>query len=153
MELILPASKTNPFLHGIRPTIAATNDVGCPIAAMKKFRTIDSHRPKFAPFFCIARLEQRPFTREHVIRNLQELAIMAGLGTGVWNGHSFHSGAATWAASIGIADTEIQTFEDGALMPTKYILSILEPNALLSLNAAKPPQVHRQPTRKTYLPA
>ena len=44
-------------------------------------------------------------------------------------------------------------WEDGALMPTKHILSILELNTLLSLNASKPLQVHQQPTRKTYLPA
>ena len=109
MELILPASKTDPFWHGIRLTIAATNNAGCPIAAMKQFRTIDSHRPKFAPLFCLGRREQCPFTREHVVCTLQELAIMAGLGNGAWNGHCFCRGAATWAASIGIADTEIQT--------------------------------------------
>ena len=43
--------------------------------------------------------------------------------------------------------------EDGAHMPPEHILSILEPNALLSLNPSKPPQVHQQLTRKTYLPA
>ena len=34
---------------------------------------------------------------------------MAGLGSGCWNGHSFRRGAATWAAEVGISETEIQT--------------------------------------------
>ena len=77
---------------------------------MKQFRTIDSHRPKFAPLFCIGCLEQRPFTRAHVVRTLQELAIMECLGNGARNGYSFCRAAATWAASIGIADTNLQPF-------------------------------------------
>jgi len=27
----------------------------------------------------------------------------------MWNGHSFRRGAATWAAQVGMAETEIQT--------------------------------------------
>ena len=108
MELTLPASKTDPFRHGIRLTIAASNDAGCPIQAMKDLRRRDRHRPEFAPLFCIGSQEQRPYTREHVVQTLQELAIATGLGHGAWNGHSFRRGAATWAATVGIPDAQIQ---------------------------------------------
>jgi len=109
MELTLPASKTDPFRYGIQLTIAATNDVKCPVKAMQDLMRIDTHQPPFAPPFCIGAVEQCPFTREHVVKTLQDLAISAGLGCGAWNGHSFRRGAATWASAVGIADTQIQT--------------------------------------------
>jgi len=39
IELTLPASKTDPFRHGIQRTIAASNHAGCPVCAMKHLRT------------------------------------------------------------------------------------------------------------------
>jgi len=109
MELNLPSSKTDPFRKGIKLTIAACHDSGCPVRAMKAFLAIDTHRPKHAPLFCHGQLAQQAFTREHVVQKLQELAITAGLGRGSWSGHSFRRGAATWAAEIGITENEIQT--------------------------------------------
>ena len=45
MELTLPASKTDPFRHGIQLLIAGSNDAGCPVAAMRPLAEIDRHRP------------------------------------------------------------------------------------------------------------
>lgn len=109
IELTLPASKTDPFRHGIELTIAASGDEACPVDAMERLRTIDSHRSQSAPLFCIGQHEQRPFTREYVVYKLREMAIRSGLGPGAWNGHSFRRGAATWATQVGITDTQIQT--------------------------------------------
>jgi len=109
MELTLPSSKTDPFRRGIKLTIAASQDEACAVQAMKGLQAIDTHRPQWAPLFCIGRAEQLPFTRGHVVQKLQRLAITAGMGHGSWNGHSFRRGAATWAAEAGISDTEIQT--------------------------------------------
>ena len=108
MELTLPASKTDPFRHGIHLTISATNDIGCPVSAMRKLIQIDTHRHSHAPLFCIGLLEQQPFTREYVVQKLQQIAITCGLGRAAWNGHSFRSGAATWAAEVGIPEAQIQ---------------------------------------------
>jgi len=113
IELTLPASKTDPFRHGIQLTIAASNDAGCPVRAMKHLGSIDTHRPQFAALFCVGLDEQQPFTREYVVQTLQGLAIASGLGRGAWNGHSFRSGAATWAAEVGIGEAEIQTLGRG----------------------------------------
>ena len=109
MEVILPASKTYPFRKGITLTIAASYDNACPIHAMREFFAQDTHRPPNAPLFCIGRDRPQAFTREYVVLKLQQLALTAGLGQGTWNGHSFHRGAATWAAEVGILESEIQT--------------------------------------------
>ena len=109
MELNLPASKTDPFRKGIKLTIAATYDTGCPVLAMQRLWAVDTHRAQHAPLFCTGKLEQHALTREYVVRRLQELATASGLSYGVWNGHSFRRGAATWAAEVGISENEIQT--------------------------------------------
>jgi len=109
LELNLPASKKDPFRHGIRLLIAATNDEACPVAAITRLTLIDTHRPPSASLLCIGRGEQLAFSREYVLQQLQGLAIRSGLGQGAWNGHSFRRGAATWAAEVGIPESQSQT--------------------------------------------
>jgi len=108
MELTLPPFKTDPFRHGIQLTISATNDIGCPVSAMRKLIQIDTHRHLHAPLFCIGLLEQQPFTQEYVVQKLQQIALPSGLGRAAWNGNSFRRGAATWAAEVGIPEPQIQ---------------------------------------------
>jgi len=108
IELSLPASKTDPFRHCIQLIIAACDDQGCPVAAMRRLMHMDTHRPPGAFLFCIGRRGQYTFTREYVVQKLQELAIRGGLGGGTWNEHSFRRGAATWAAEVAIAERQIQ---------------------------------------------
>ena len=109
MELSLSSSKTDPFRKGITITIAASHDSACPVRAIKRFLASDTHRPVHSPLFCIRKYKQLPFTREYVMNQLQELARGAGFGDGSWNGHSFRRGAATWAAEVGIPETDIPT--------------------------------------------
>jgi len=108
LELMLPASKTDPFGKGITLTIAASHNAGCLVAAMKRLQEIDAHRPPQAPLYCVDRYKQHAFTREYVVRSLQQISITTGLGYGSWNGHSFRSGAATWASEVGITKAEIR---------------------------------------------
>ena len=82
MELTLPSSKTDPFRKGIKLTIAASHDEACAVQAMKGLQATDTHRPQWAPLFCIGRAEQLPFTREHVVQKLQTLATTTGMGQG-----------------------------------------------------------------------
>ena len=109
IELTLPASKTDPFRQGIQLIIAGSHDAACPVQAIKQLLAIDTHRPPTEPLFCIGRREQQPFTRQYVVQRLQELGMSSGLGQASWNGHSFCRGAATWAAEVGISETQIQT--------------------------------------------
>ena len=109
IELTLPASKTDPFRQGIQLIIAGSHDEACPVRAMKQLLAMDTHCQETAPLFCVGRREQLPFTRQHVVEKLQELGTTAGLGQATWNGHSFRRGAATWAAEVGISESQIQT--------------------------------------------
>ena len=79
LYLNLPASKTDPFQDGIMLTIPASNDSGCPVRAMTQFLAIDTHQPPNTPLFCVGKENQYPFTREYVVRILQERATRAGL--------------------------------------------------------------------------
>ena len=63
-EVILPASKTDPFQKGITLTISASEDDTCPVKAMRQFLAVDTHRAAHSPLFCIGQLEQQAFTRE-----------------------------------------------------------------------------------------
>ena len=101
--------KDRPLPQRRKADYRATYDQGCPVLAMQRLRAIDTHRPEHAPLFCIGKLEQHAFTREYVVRRLQELATGVGLGQGTWNWHSVRRGAATWAAEVGIPENDIQT--------------------------------------------
>jgi len=109
MKLTLPSSKIAPFRKGIKLTIAASLDNACPVRVMEEYLTRNTHRPYQAPLFSIGSLEQEAFSQEYVVHKLQGLALTAGLGHCMWNSHSFRRGAVTWAAPVGISDTEIQT--------------------------------------------
>jgi len=67
LELTIPASKTDPFRKGITLTIAATQDEGCPVRAMRQLQANYTHRPHHTPLFCIGKHTQQPFTRKHVV--------------------------------------------------------------------------------------
>ena len=108
MSVYLPASKTDPFRHGVEIIIAATGDEACPVSAMHHFLRVDTSRQPLAPLFVADPTRSTPFTREYVVNKLRALAIAAGLGAGAWNGHSFRRGAATWAAEVGIPEQQIQ---------------------------------------------
>lgn len=145
MELNLPASKTHPFRHGIRLIIASSNDAGYPVRAMKQLIQTDTHRPPHAPLFYIRRNEQHPFTREHVVRRLQELAIVGGLGSGAWNGHSVRRGAATWAAEVGLSESQIQTLVRWKSDAYKtYIEYPIDERIALSRRLQRPPTTRLQ---------
>jgi len=109
MELTLLASKTVPFRRGIRFTIAASGDQACAVKAMRRLQQADSHHPNSTPLFCVRKHLQESFTREYIVPRLQQLTLLAGLGQGIWNGHSFRRGAATWAAELGMSESDIQT--------------------------------------------
>ncbi|KAG0635994.1 hypothetical protein HOY80DRAFT_1090793, partial [Tuber brumale] len=115
MKITLPSSKTDPYRKGITLTIAASIDIGCPVHVMKRLQVMEYHPSPHSPPFSIGRHKQQAFTCEHVVKSLQALATLAGLGQGTWNGHSFRRGAATWVAEMGIEEGDIQIFGCGIL--------------------------------------
>jgi len=147
MEVTSPASKTDPFRKGITLTISASEDDACPVKAMRQFLAVDTHRAADSPLFCMGQLEQQAFTREFVVKRLQQLARTAGLGQGTWNGNGFRSGAATWAARVGISEAEFKGSAAGDLMLIRPSLSTLTGNKSHYLGASRPrkpqPASHR----------
>ena len=147
MEVIFPSSKTDPFRKGIKLSIAASNDTGCPVEAMRRLLREDSNRDPLSPLFCIGRHKQLAFTREYIVAKLQELTRHAGLVYGLWNGHSFRTGAATWTAEVGISEAEIQTLGRWRWDAYKaYIEYLLEEQVTLSRRFQAAQNVHTSAT-------
>jgi len=155
MELTLPASKTDPFRKGIKLTIAATQDEGCPVEAMKRFQERDTHRPTTAPLFCVDQhtSNQRPFSREYVVSKLQHLARIAGLTPGTWNGHSLRSGAATSAAQAGMSAATIQILGRGNLMHTSRTSNTHASSGLHYQHGSSSPSHGFRPSNHSHQPA
>ena len=102
IELILPASKTDPFRQGVALTIAATGDEACAVTALGRlFR--DWPAPLSAPLFQIG----GSFTRQRLTGTLRETLAAEGIH-GNYTGHSFRRGAATSAREAGLSEDEIQ---------------------------------------------
>jgi integrase len=130
LSITLPASKTDPFRKSVTILVAGTGDIACPVKAMAQYLRHDQ-RPANSPLFVTP--ENLPFTREYLIRRLRTLALSAGLGAEVWNGHSFRRGAATWANLQGLPGDTIQLL--GRWNSTAYKLYIdLAPEERIELS-------------------
>jgi len=123
MQLTLPASKKDPFHKGVTLTIAAGSDIGYPVQAMKRLQTTDHHRSPASPVFCNGRYQQQAFTREHVVKRLQDLTITAGLGQGAWNGHSSGEALLPGQQSWAYQKATSKYWVDGDPMPIRYTSS------------------------------
>ncbi len=103
LQLVLPASKTDPFRQGVTIIVEATDGPTCAVKSvrhlMEKFRF-----PGNSPLF---RLQNSTFTRQFVTNTLR--TSLARLGVeGNYSGHSFRREAATSAKEAGLSDVEIQ---------------------------------------------
>ena len=123
LHLTLPASKTDPFRHGITLTIAAAessnfhSDTSKTCAVSALYRLLDKWpAPPHTPLFSNTHLitgntttngRLASFDRTHVVNRLRDLLVQAGI-TGHYSGHSFRRGAATWARQAGIPNGDIQ---------------------------------------------
>ena len=111
--LTLPASKTDPFRWGITLTIAVVGDGACAVEALHHLTTTwpsEPHTPLFwnIPFDTFhANHNLASFDRNWVVFQLRQLLVQEGI-LGLYSGHSFRRGAATWAKQVGIPDEDIQ---------------------------------------------
>lgn len=103
LTISLPASKIDPFRHGITPTVAATSDEACAVKFLKHLFRQFPNSPN-APLF---NQSKGALTRDFVIINLRSILINLGL-EGNYSGHSFGRGAATSAKEAGLIDSDIQ---------------------------------------------
>jgi hypothetical protein len=104
--LHLNHSKTDPFRQGIEITIYATNNLVCPINAVKNY--LKQRKSSSSNAFFVNK-EGLPLTRTKFIKDLKSVLKIIGLDDSKYNGHSFRIGAATTCANLRIEDHLIKT--------------------------------------------
>ena len=101
--LHLPASKTDPFRHGVTIPIAATDREACPLQSLQNLYKIDPQDLDH-PLFKV----DDKSTRRTVNTKLIECFATAPLFRRPHTGVSFRAGAATEAKRAGMPDSDIQ---------------------------------------------
>ena len=106
--LMLKASKTDPFHHGVVVSYFRVECQFCPVEALENFlkaRTRFANNPN-APLFLFENYTH--LTRATFLDLLHRSCERVGLDSSYYKGHSFRIGAATSAAANGIQDHLIQ---------------------------------------------
>ncbi|CCF49997.1 hypothetical protein NDA11_004258 [Ustilago hordei] len=98
----IPASKTDPFQQGATLTMPAVPLSTCAISALW---VACGSWPSSAPLLILD--SNRPFDRSSFITTLHQCLVSCGVEPSAYSGHSFCWGAATWAASNGVANSTI----------------------------------------------
>ena len=104
LQLLLKQSKTDPFRHGAKVYIGATDTTICPIRAVLVYLAKGNSRP--GPLFITE--EGKGWTSSMFRAALQDIMEALQLNKYHYNTHSFHIGAATSASLVNISDTHIQ---------------------------------------------
>lgn len=104
--LKIPASKTDVFRQGVVMTVPTGPTEVCPVRALCRYMIATFLRAPTEPLF---QLHGRKFPKGTVVGYLGKALREAGYPAQKFTGHSLRRGAATWAASIGMSATDIQT--------------------------------------------
>ena len=107
--LRLKQSKTDPFRKGIDIKLFKTDNIICPLTALRKF--LEVRKFKFgikssAPLYLTNKNEA--LTRQFFIDKLKIVLELCGFDPKLYNGHSFRSGAATSAGKANVEDHMIK---------------------------------------------
>ena len=105
MTIRFKYSKPDPFGKGHTVTLHATNTLTCPVQAMRHYLKLRSYHAQ-SPLFLLA--DGTVLTCFKFVTSLQCLLAKVGLQAELYAGHSFRIGAATTAATAGLADWFIQ---------------------------------------------
>lgn len=106
LQLILPASKTDPFRKGVTVLVAAApNRASCPLTAIKTM--FNTHpAPPDAPLFLTH--TGKPLSRTLLIESIRTALRAGGFEERLYAGQSFRRGGASSAGAAGFSDYEIQ---------------------------------------------
>ncbi|RXK39088.1 hypothetical protein M231_03593 [Tremella mesenterica] len=105
--LRLSASKTDPFRIGISiPIPKGPTDI-CPVRHLRRWMIATRSRPHDPPLLTLG--NDLNFPKSKVVNYLTKALTNAGYPGHKFSGHSLRRGAATWAASVGMSATQIQT--------------------------------------------
>ena len=103
VQLLLKKSKTDVFRQGTTIHIGQTDEL-CLIAALLSWMICRGSKPE--PLFLF--MSGKVLTRSMFVNKLQEAMMEARMDAEGFSGHSFHSGAATTAATRGLMDSQIK---------------------------------------------
>ena len=105
LSVRIKVSKTDPFRSGQTIIIGKTNQLICPVEAMKKY--IPLRGTSRGPLFLY--VKGSPLTKQALTSETRNLLSLSGFNPGNYAGHSYRIGAATTAASVGIPPWLIKT--------------------------------------------
>ena len=104
-QLVIKASKTDPFRRSCTVTVGATHTSTCPVSALEKYLALANH-PPHSPLFQFQ--DGSYLTRPTLTAHLRSLLQSAGSDPSTFASHSFRIGAATTPAAAGLPDWQIQ---------------------------------------------
>ena len=105
IQVVIKASKTDPFRQGVTLHIGITGDPLCPVAAVLSYMVARGGSP--GPLFTWE--DNRYLTRHRFVISVRAALTEAGYVAKDYAGHSFRIDAATTAAEHGIQDSLIKT--------------------------------------------
>jgi len=105
--IFLKRSKTDYDHRGVTVVLTASHDSICPVAALQSLLE-RGPQPESAPLF---RLTNGAFTRDTVIKELENKLLREGVSPDGYRGHSFRKGPAQEAHNNGLTQEKIQTLD------------------------------------------
>ena len=105
IQVIIKASKTDPFRQGVTLHLGRTGADLCPVVAVLEYMV--ARGSKAGPLFMWQ--DGRYLTRTSFVKAVRAALTVAGFKAADFAGHSFRIGAATTASTCGIQDSLIKT--------------------------------------------
>ena len=125
MQVVIKASKTDPFRQGVSVCIKATNSLLCPLAAVVTFMV--ERDSTEGPLFTWS--NGRYLTWHRFVTEVRKALSSVGIQAENYAGYSFRIGAASTAAEKGVQDSLIKTL--GRWQSSAYTLYIKTPRHVL----------------------
>lgn len=125
LQVIIKASKTDPFRQGVAVFIGKAPGVLCPVTAILRYMVRRGSGQ--GPFFILA--DGKYLTRARFVVAIRTALAVAGIDASRYSGHSFRIGAATTAAQKGVSDSLIKTM--GRWESSAYLVYIRTPRPTL----------------------
>lgn len=137
LEVLIKASKTDPFRKGVTIFLGRTGGELCPVSAILAYMV--QRGPEEGPFFWYTK--DCFLTRERLVSAMRVALDSVGIESQKYAGHSFRIGAATTAAQCGLPDSLIKTL--GRWESAAYTLYVRTPRETLCAVAQSLVQAHQ----------
>lgn len=106
VKLRIPASKTDPFGETVLVVVPRDGGPRCPVRLLRVWLDVSPLQEPNDPLFW---MPGGGFPKTRVVQLMRRALLDAGIpDPSSYSGHSFRRGAATWAASVGVPESQIQ---------------------------------------------